>query len=65
MNVETHSGGNDIPSGENVSLSKRRTEEIKFVCSEEWVYNYRVSSVLIVYWLMGRCNSLKRKMMEN
>ena len=28
VNAETHSGGNDVPSGEKVSLSKGRTEGI-------------------------------------
>ena len=30
MNAETHGGGNDVPSGEKVSSSERRTEGIFF-----------------------------------
>ena len=62
VNAETHSGGNDVPSGENVSSSEARRDG--FVCSM-WVYNYHVSAlVLMVYWLVGRCISLKRKRTE-
>ena len=60
MNVETHGGGNDIPSGKKVSSSEARRDG--FICFV-WDCNYRVSAlVLMVYYRMvGRCISLKTK----
>ena len=60
MNAETHSGSNDIPSGEKVSSSEARRDGFVYFV---WVCNYHVSAlVLMVYFRMvGRSISMKRK----
>uniref|UniRef100_A0A7N2N1W6 Uncharacterized protein n=1 Tax=Quercus lobata TaxID=97700 RepID=A0A7N2N1W6_QUELO len=45
MNAETHSSGNDVPSGEKVSSSEARRDG--FVCSV-WDCNYRVSALVLM-----------------
>ena len=45
VNAETHSGGNDVPSGEKVSSSEARRDG--FVCSV-WDCNYRVSAFVLM-----------------